>query len=268
MSDAFQEVEEEYRQQQMAKFWEKYRVPVIGAAAALVLGVAGFQAWSYWNGQKVEQSSREMEAVGDLLRKPGAEKEAADRLAKLAASGTSGYAVLAKLQEAALRAQQGDVKAAIAVYDSVAKSESSPLFRDFAIVRASVFLVELESDDTVKPRLTPVANGSGPWAIQAKELLAYASWRAGKTDEARALYESIEKAEGAPAGNKRRAVEMLALIRTGLQFSDIKGPASSLLLPQPGTTDGPLLLQPPGPAPSSLLGPDPVMPPPSTPTPQ
>ncbi len=266
MSDVFQEVEEEYRQQQLAKLWEKYRLPLIGAAVALILGVAGYQGWSYWRAREVEKSSREMDAIGDLLRNAGTEKQAADRLAKLAASGSGGYPVLARLQEAALRAQTGDVKAAIALYDAVAKSGSAPLFRDLAIVRGSVFRVELEPYDAVKKILEPVATGSGPWAGEGKELLAYASWRAGKADEAKALYASVEKSAEAPEGTKRRASEMLALIRTGLKFADIKGPAASLLLPQPGTSDGPLLLEP-EPLPSSLLGPDPLAPPQPAPTP-
>lgn len=269
MSDIFQEVQEEYRQQQLTDFWKKYRLPIIGGVAALVLGVAGYQGWSYWHGLQVEKSSRELEIAGDLLRKPGNEKEAGDRLAKLAVEGSGAYPVLAKLQEAALRAQGGDVKAAIVLYDSVARTESSALFRDFAIVRAGVFLVELESLDNVKKKLEPVANGSGPWALQAKELLAYASWRSGKAEDATKLYEEVQKAPGVADGTKRRAYEMLALIRTGLKYSDMKSPAASLLLPQPGTESGPLLLQPPTPAPGtgSLLGPDPIVPAPAVPSP-
>ena len=272
MSDIFQEVQDEYRQQQLADFWKKYRLPIIAGVAVLILGVAGYQAWSYWHGLQVEKSSRELEAVGELLRSPGNEKASADRLAKLAVEGGGAYPVLAKLQEAALRAQGGDVKAALVLYDSVAKTERSSLFRDFAVVRAGVFLVELESYDNVKKRLEPVANASGPWATQAKELLAYSAWRSGKTEDAKKLYEDVEKAPGVAPGAKRRAYEMLALIRTGFKFSDMKAPASSLLLPQPGTESGPLLLQPLAPSPAqpgsgSLLGPDPIIPAPAVPSP-
>jgi hypothetical protein len=271
VSDVFQEVEEEYRQQQMAKFWEKYRVPLIGAAAALILGVAAYQGWSYYHAQEVERSSREMEAIGELLRNAGGEKQATERLAKLAVSGSGAYTTLAKLQQAALIAQSGDVKTAVKLYESVANSERSPLFRDFAIVRAAVFLVDLDTFDNVKKTLSPVATGAGPWAVQAKELLAYSAWRAGKVDDAKALYDDIEKTDTASAGVKRRSTEMLALIRSGLKFTDMKAAPSSLLLPQPGTSDGPLLLQPlkpPPEQPSSLLGPDPIAPPAPTPTPQ
>jgi hypothetical protein len=272
VSDIFQEVQDEYRQQQLADFWKKYRIPVIAGVTLLILGVAGYQAWSYWHGQQVEKSSREIEAIGELLRNPGNEKAAGDRLAKLAVEGAGAYPVLAKLQEAALRAQGGDVKAALVLYDSVAKSERTALFRDFAVVRAGVFLVELESYDNVKKKLEPVANASGPWATQAKELLAYAAWRSGKTEDAKKLYEEVEKTPGVAEGAKRRAYEMLALIRTGLKFSDMKAPASSLLLPQPGAQTGPLLLQPMAPpaeqpGAGSLLGPDPIVPAPAVPSP-
>jgi hypothetical protein len=269
VSDIFQEVQDEYRQQQLADFWKKYRVPIIAGVTVLILGVAGYQFWSYWRGAELEKSSRELEVIGELLRKPGSEKEAGDRLAKLAAGGVGGYPVLAKLQEAALRAQGGDVKAAIALYDSVIKAESSPLFRDFAAVRQAVFLVELEAYDNVKKRLEPVANGSGPWATQAKELLAYGAWRSGRMDDAKKLFEEVQKAPGVAAGTKRRAYEMLALIRTGLKFSDVKAPAPLLL--QPGSQPGPLLLPPTIPSPGEppgggLLGPDPIVPAPATPS--
>lgn len=248
----------------MAKFWEKYRVPVIGAATALILAVAGYQVWSYMHAQEVEKSSREMEAIGLLLRDPGSAKQATERLGKLAETGTGAYATLAKLQQAALVAQAGDIKTAIKLYEAAANAESSPLFRDFAIVRAGVFLVEVESYENAKKVIAPVASGDGPWALQAKELLAYAAWRSGKADEARVTYEAIEKNADAPVGVKRRSIEMLALIRSGLKFADVK-PAAPLLLPP---TNGPMLLQPTPPAeqPNSLLGPDPVLPAPATPS--
>ena len=45
MSDIFQEVQEEYRREQVAQAWTKYRVPIIAAAAGLILAVAAYQGW-------------------------------------------------------------------------------------------------------------------------------------------------------------------------------------------------------------------------------
>jgi hypothetical protein len=272
VSDVFQEVEEEYRRQQLAKLWEKYRVPIIGAAAALILGVAGYQGWTWWHGKEVDRSSREMEAVGDLMRaNPQAEKDAADRLAKLAANGSGGYPLLAKFQEAGMRAQLREFAVAVKLYDDIARSGGDPLFAGYAQIRAAVLLSETASYDDMKKRLEALANGTGAWRLEAKELLAYAAWRGGKPQDALKLYGEIEKAEDVSVGVKRRSYEMSALIKAGLKFADLKPPASAAL-PQP---EGPLLLQPRIPTPAvpevpSLLGPEPIVPAPiapSTPTP-
>ena len=263
MSDIFQEVQEEYRREQMAKLWEKYRTPIIAGVSALILGVGAYQGWSYWRATQIERSSREFEAIAELLEGPGKEKEAADRLAKLAVSGTSAYALAAKFQEAGLRSQMGDSKAAMALYDSIAAATSDPLFHDYAQLRAALLIVETESLDAVKKRIEPLAKGSGPWRLQAMELLAYASWRAGKADEALKLYGEIEKAENVPNGTARRAKEMTSLIKAGTKLSDV----NAMLAPTITPGAGPLLLQPTPPAqptipdPSSLLGPAPEQPP-------
>ncbi len=261
MSDILQEVQEEYRREQMAKLWEKYRVAIVGAVSVLILGVAGYQAWSYWHAAELEKSSRAFEVAAELLSsETGQEKEAADRLAKLAASGTSGYRLVAQLQGAALRAEMGDLKGALALYDSVSASQSDPLFRDYAQLRAAILIVDTESLDNVKKRLASIAAGSGPWNVLAKELLAYASWRAGKKEDALKLYAEVQAAPDAVTGSKRRALEMSSLINGGLKIADLTPAASPFAVPAGGA--GPMLLQPKTPEPSdSLLGPDPIQPP-------
>jgi hypothetical protein len=250
VSDAFQEVQDEYRRQQLADVWKKYQAPIIAGAAALILGVAGYQGWTYWHGKQVEASSRELEAVADIMRSaPGSQKDAADRLAKLAAGGSGGYPLLAGLQEAGMRAELGDFKAAVALYDKVARSNGEALFRDFAVIRAAVLLSETEPLDKMKARLEPVANADGPWKMAAKELLAYVHWRAGKTAEALKIYDEITEAEGAPSGTKRRSVEMKALLKSGLKVGDVRPPPRVALPDIPTPDIGPLLLQPTAPAP-------------------
>lgn len=266
VSDVFQEVQEEYRRQQLEQLWAKYRTPIIAAASALVLGVAGYQGWNYWHGTQVEKSSRELDAIAEVLSSgAGREKEASDRLAKLATSGAGGYSVAAKFQEAALRAQLGDSKAAVALYDRIADGTSEALLHDFAQLRAAILIIETEKYDALKARLEPISAPGRPWRAPAMEMLAYATWRAGKKDEALKIYADVQALPDVPQGVKRRSIEMSALIRDGMKVSDIKTTSpSSLLLP--GGDIGPLLLPPtPAPGPTapaqpSLLGPDPIAP--------
>lgn len=284
MSDVFQEVEEDFRREQMAKLWKKYRVAVVGAAAALIVGVAGFQGWSYWNARQIEASSRSFEVIAEKIAAgAGAEKEAADDLAKIAAGGAAGYPMVARFQEAALRAQMGDVKAGIKLYDALA-SGGETLFRDYAKLRAGMLLSEIAPLDEVKKRLEPIAGtgpcsaNSSPWCAHAQEILAYATWRAGKKAEALKLYDYILALEVEPEAaimvpdeskryisriTNRRAKEMRALIEAGMTVADIKPPSALLLPPNPADT----LLLPPmpeipaPPQPGSLLGPGPLQPP-------
>jgi len=283
VTDVFQEVEEEYRREQMAKFWQKYSMAVIGGAAALIVGVAAFEGWTYWRARQLDASSRGFEVIAEKIAAgPGNEKAAADAFAKLAATGTGGYPLAAQFQEAALRGEMGDVKAAVKLYDAIAaKGSGGVLFRDYAHLRASLLLVETAPLDEVKKRLDPIvgtgpcAATASPWCPQAQEILAYGTWRAGKKAEALKLYENIlalpvepDTVVSEPAGTKRyisriterRAKEMSALINAGMTLNDIKAPPAAT---KPSTASESLLL-PPAPAPEqprSLLGPDPAQPP-------
>jgi len=263
VSDIFQEVEEEFRREQMAKLWAKYRVPLVAGVAVLVLGIAGYQGWSYWRAAQIEKSSRGFDRAAELVASGGQEKEAADAFANLGQGGAGAYALAAQFQEAALRAEMGQVKEAVVLYDAIAESASDQLFVDYAHLRAALLIADTASYDVVKRRLDPVATGSGPWRTMATELLAYVSWRAGKKDEALKLYAEVQKAKDVTPGVKRRATEMSALIAAGMKPSDVKekpGQAESLL----PSTGGSLLPSiapeaPPSPGateeqPSSLLG--------------
>ncbi len=256
MSDVFQEVEEEYRREQMAKLWAKYRIPAIAGALVLVLAVAGYQGWTYWQAERISASSRGFDAALKLLETDD-KKGAAERLAKLSADSTSGYSILAKFQEAALRAEMGEAKAALKLYEDISRGSSDPLFRDYAVLRASLLTIETASLDETKKRIESIAAGSGPWRVLAMELLAYASWRADKKDEALKLYAQIDATPDASPTAKRRATEMKAVIEGGLTLGDLKKlPAASATTPVLPSLPGSSLLPPETAAPSSLLGPD------------
>lgn len=258
MSDIFQEVEEEYRRQQLADLWTKYRVAIIGGASVIILGVALYQGWHYWRTSLVETSSRNFEMAAELANQGQTDKakrdEAAKVLEKLANEGTSGYSTAAKLTAAALLSDFGNTKKSIEIYEDVAGSGNDAVLRDYAKIRAAILTVDAASLDDTKKRVEGISQGSGPWRILAQELIAYANFRAGKKDEALKLYAAIQKEEHAPEGAKRRALEMESLINVGMKVADLDVvkrngiPDASLLQPSPEGASAPLLLQPSAPA--------------------
>ena len=274
MSDIFQEVQEEYRREQMAKLWKTYSVPAIAVVAVVILAVAGIQAWSYLHTQQLEASSREFEKIAELVASdPTKKKEAADRFAKFTPTATSGYAMAAKFQEAGLRAELLDIKAALTIYDDIAASTSDPLFHDYAQLRAAILVLETESLENLKKRLEPISKGTRPWRVMALEMLAYASWRGGEKDDALKRYAEVAEIPNAPNGSVRRAKEMTTLINAGMKLTDLKAmpglsiPGSESLLLQPSAPADPLLPDATGGEPG-LLGPEPSAPAPDTSAPE
>ena len=235
MSDIFQEVQEEYRREQLSKAWDQYRVPIIAAAAGLLLAVAAYQGWNLWHARALETSSRQYQAaianLGQEQAQPIQQRAAAAALARLADDGAGGYPLLARLQEAALRAAAGDTKAAVSLYDRVADSTSDPIFGDYARVRAAMLLVDTAPIADIQKRLGGIAGSESPWRIEAEEFLAYASWRAGDSKEALRLFDLIKKNPAASSGVKQRATEFYSMINGGMKLADLK--AAPTLPPAP-----------------------------------
>jgi hypothetical protein len=122
-------------------------------------------------------------------------------------------------------------------------------------LRAAILVLETESLENTAKRLEPITKGASPWRVIALEMLAYASWRAGKKDEALKLYAEVGEIPNAPNGSVRRAKEMTTLINAGMKLSDLNT--------KPGLSTprvGPMLLPPTAPAPTQPLLPEPAAP--------
>jgi hypothetical protein len=223
VSDIFQEVQEEYRREQFSKAWEKYRVPIVGAAAGLIVAVAGYQGWTYWRSAQVEASSRLFEAAANAAEsQPGEQKVAATAFAELADKGWGGYPFVARLQAAAALAASGDIKGGVALFDSIADDTSDPIFADYARLRAAILLVDTAPLAEIQKRIGKLPASESPWRVEAEEFLGYANWRAGNNREALRLFDLIKNNPSASEGVKRRATELSALINGGTKVADLK----------------------------------------------
>ena len=176
MSDIFQEVDEEVRREQLKKLWERYGVLIIGFALLLVLGVAGWRGYEWWQARRSAEAAVAYEAAL-MLSQQGKHAEAEAAFAKIAAGAPPGYRMLARLREAA-EISQRDAKAAVAIYDAVAADGSVPQpIRDLAAVRSGMLLVDTQPYSEVSRRLEPLAASDRPFRHTAREMLALSAWR-------------------------------------------------------------------------------------------
>jgi hypothetical protein len=63
VSDIFQEVDEEVRREQFKKLWERYQGFVIAAAVLIVLAVAGWRTYDWWETKKAAEAGAAFEAA-------------------------------------------------------------------------------------------------------------------------------------------------------------------------------------------------------------
>jgi hypothetical protein len=204
------EVDEDLRQDEMNQLWKKHGILLLVGAIAIVLAVAGWQAWNSWDQkQRREASSRFAEAVAfaDLGRKD----EAAELLGRQAADGAKGYRLLAEMRLADIKLQQGDAAAAAVIFNRLAGDASvDKVYRDMAAIRAAYLTLDTSDPAVLDKAMEPLAVESSSWRHSAREIQALVALRKGDTARAADLLSKIAEDAAAPQGLRTRAAEMLA----------------------------------------------------------
>ncbi|MGE0212226.1 MAG: tetratricopeptide repeat protein [Parvibaculaceae bacterium] len=214
MSDEslFREVDEDIRREQLAKLWERFGTLIIAVSLLVILGVAGFKGWQYW--QRVQNeaaATRYFEALS--LREQGKAAESDAALKEIGVGGHGGFATLARLQEAASLAEQGKAEDAVKAYDAIAADTSiAAEFRDLARIKAGYLVAGTASPEELKTRLQSLDRPDSPWLNAVRELKGTAAYRAGDYVEADRLMNEIIADPNAPQATRQRAQIIVQLL--------------------------------------------------------
>ena len=210
MSDIFQEVDEEVRREQFKKLWDRYGNYAVAAAVVLLVAVAAWRGYLWWEGKKAAESGAAFEAASTLAES-GKRSEAEAAFGKIAVDGTSGYRHLARMREAAELAQT-DAKAAIAAYDQIAADGAvGPALQDLAALRAGALLIDAGSFEEARQRLEPLAANDRTFRHTAREFLVLAAWRAGDTTAAKHWFDLLMTDAQTPPATRSRVEKLMAL---------------------------------------------------------
>lgn len=207
-SDALiREVDEDLKREQAEKLWKAYGKYVIAAAVALVVGVAGYEAYHGWQlRQAQDESARFMTASAQAVKSK--DDTAYSGLDALAKEGRTSYASLAQLRKASLQAARKDMSNAVQSYEAAAaSSDLPPLYHDAA--RLQAVLLQLDSADPAQlsSQLDGLAAPGQPWRHSALELQALLALRTGDTAKALEIYTRLSDDVAAPQGLRARAAE-------------------------------------------------------------
>lgn len=211
MVDVFDEVEEELRKERYQQLLRTYGPWLLGAAVAIVVGVAGYQYWqSRQSSEAAAASDRYMAAVE--LAEAGDVDAARAALSEIAADGPRGYATLALMREAELALQRGEAEAAASLYERAIERAPDPVVADVARYHAVRAQFDAISYDDAALRLDEVGREGSQLDLMARELIAAKALEEERWAEARERYDALAFALDLPQGMRQRVSHALALI--------------------------------------------------------
>jgi hypothetical protein len=213
LSDIFREIDEELRRDNLAKLWERYGAYLIGLAVLVVVVTGAVVGWREYSARELRAEGARYAAAADLARS-GQDDKAALAFAGIAREASGGHALLARFEEAALKARLGDEGGAVAIYDALANDGSvDRSYRDLATILSAMHGLSAAADPkALVERVAPLTAPGQPWRASALEVTALAKLKAGDREGAVQAYKQVSDDPTAPQGIRARAAEMVAAL--------------------------------------------------------
>lgn len=203
-----QEVEENYRRDQVRDFFQNYLKWVILAVVLLLAAVGGWLYWQDRQEKQVESQTEELAATFDAI---AAENlgTVPQRLDGLAKSNNDLVGATAQLTRAAVALERGDRTTALARYRAVMENEGLPeAYRNLATVRLTALEFDTMQPQQVIARLEPLAKAGNPWFGSAGELTAMAYLKQNQRARAGQMFAAIAADPQVPETMRSRAVQI------------------------------------------------------------
>ena len=209
----FREVDEEVRQDEYKKIWDRYGKYFTTLAVLIVASVAAFQGWRYYQVKQAEDAG----AVYFDAVKKATDGKTDDAISAFAAVNHPGFSQLAALQSASLLASKGETEKAVAAYDAFAANPNNDAtLADLARIKAGYLLVDTATPDQLLPRLGKFDKDGANWRQEAREIFGLAAWRVKDFTMADRYMKAIYGDVDATASMRQRAQIMIQLIAPNL----------------------------------------------------
>lgn len=211
-TDSFvNEVDESLRQDRMLDYAKKYGPWLIGVFVVFILIIGG---WQLWKEQSLNSARRHADEYGaaQTLLQAGNLAEAKTEFERLSNEGSPSYRTMARMEHAAILAQEGDLEGALAGFDAAAESAPDQIMRESAQIRAAYIAADTQDFAALQTRLQPLVDSDSRVQYLAKELLAVEAWEAGETELARTTLEQLTLAFEAPDSLRQRAQIALSVL--------------------------------------------------------
>ena len=204
MSDIFQEIDEDLRQDKVARLWKAYGKYLVALAVFIILVIASYRFIEHKNEKNREQTSELYELASETGRS-GDKKAAIELLSDEMFDENIGYSIISKLKKAALAKSNNDLEGTEIVLKEIITNEDIPLYlRDLA--RLKLFASDSDNNSS---QLEVLIEEEGPCKFLALELKGGIQLEGGNLKEARSIFKELTDDANTPNNLRRRASEIL-----------------------------------------------------------
>jgi len=212
LPDIFDEVEEDLRADRARNLLRRYGGAMAVALLLVLVGVGAYEGWNRWRARDTSRVATDYIGAMTIADGPEAARQGAvPGFNKVTAESSAGYASLARLRLAALKADGGDLPGALALWDQVSRDNSAdPLLRDLASLRWATHQIDAGDPAAIAARLRPLLAPENAWHALAQEADALLALRRGDEAGARDSLKRLAGDATAPDGVRGRANGLLS----------------------------------------------------------
>jgi hypothetical protein len=220
LADIFEEVEADLRAERVRGLLLRYGKLLAAAAIVVVLAAVAWQGAAWWRDRQLRNVATAyfaaVQKAGAVNPAAGGNAKAETDFARLAGNNTpAGYRSLARLRAAALAAEGGQTKRALALWQELAQDPNA----DPLLAGLGRLLWVTHQIDGLKPgsdagpleaELQPLLAAGNAWQPMAKEAVALIAIARGDKAAAKKALTELSGDPNAPQGLRARAGALLA----------------------------------------------------------
>tara|TARA_Y100001936_G_C16039747_1_gene650786 strand:+ start:157 stop:801 length:645 start_codon:yes stop_codon:yes gene_type:complete len=213
VSDVFQEVDEDIRQERYKTIWKRYRYYFISIIMVLIIAVATNAFLRHENFKKVnERSDKFFNAVSISNSNSDEALKLLNEFSKTELKSSQYNVVLSLFIEAAINREKQDFSAALNVYSQIAKMENIDIFYiDYANLCAAETLISSGDIEAAIIMLEMLIKNNSPLLLIAKEYLGYVEISKGNYEKSKTLFEEIYEDASSSQEMINRVKEVLSV---------------------------------------------------------
>ena len=213
MSDVFQEVDEELREEKYKSIWRKFRYYVIGGLILFILVIAANAFWKDYNLKEInERSDRFFTAIEMAQDDKVNAITLLEEFANQEEKNSEYNALIARFTEAAIRRSEKDFNGALVIYQSLEDNNISNFYEDYAKLSSVEMLIALNNKKDAKLILDDLISNTSDLKYIAMEYMGYLEIDEGNYSKARTIFTNIADDALSSVNMKNRSREVLSIL--------------------------------------------------------